>query len=144
MIKFTKEEKEFLETLEEARIATSHDNVPHVKPVSYIFYNNSILIATDYETRTFQNLKTNPNTAISIDIYKSGGHKAICVQGIAEIIENGKEFEKIFKMFYKKFAWVRNDPWKENQAPFLRIKPKTKVSWGIKIINSNKKRNTNK
>jgi hypothetical protein len=47
-------------------------------------------------------------------------------------------------MFYKKFAWVRNDPWKENQAPFLRIKPKTKVSWGIKIINSNKKRNTNK
>lgn len=132
MIKFTNIEKEFLESLEEARIATSHDDIPHVKPVSYIFYDNSILIATDYGTRTFQNLKINPNAALSIDIYKSGAHKAICVQGICEIIETGKEFENIFKMFYKKFAWVRNEPWKENEAPFLKIKPKTKISWGLK------------
>lgn len=132
MNKFTKSEKEFLETLEEARIATSHSDIPHVKPVSYIFHDDSILIATDYETRTYQNLKANPNTAITIDIYKSGGHKAICIQGIAQIIENGDEFKKIFKMFYEKFAWVRNEPWKENEAPFLRIKAKTKVSWGLK------------
>ena len=131
MIKFTEKETEFLESLEEARLATTHDNIPHVKPVSYIYHDNSILIATDYETRTFQNLEKNPMAAITIDIYKSGGHKAVCIQGNVRIIEEGNEFQDIYKMFYDKFAWVRNEPWEENEAPFLKIIPKTKTSWGI-------------
>ena len=132
MIEFSREEEKFLELLEEARIATSHDNIPHVKPVSYVFKDDLIVIATDYDTRTFKNLKINPNIAISIDVYKSGGHKAIIMQGKAEIIEKGEEFKKIYKIFHEKFAWVRREPWSENEAPFLKIHPKTKVSWGIK------------
>ena len=132
MIDFSAIEKEFLFSLEEARIATSHGDIPHVKPVSFIFHNNSILIATDYETRTLKNLRNNPNTAVVIDIYKSGAHKAICIQGKAKIIECGKDFQKIYKMFYEKFAWVRNEPWNENEAPFLQIIPKSKTSWGLK------------
>lgn len=131
MKKFTKNEIEFLESLEEARIATTHDNIPHVKPVSYIYHDNSILIATDYETRTFQNLKKNPNVAISIDVYQSGGHKAVCIQGNVKIIEDGEEFQKIYKMFHERFAWVRKEPWGENEAPFLKVIPKIRVSWGI-------------
>ena len=132
MIEFSNVEQKFLNSLEDARIATSHDDIPHVKPVSFIFHNDSILIATDYDTRTFKNLKNNPNIAVTIDIYKSGGHKAVCIQGESKIIENGEEFKKIYKMFYKKFAWVRNEPWNENEAPFLVIIPKSKVSWGLK------------
>lgn len=132
MIEFSNVEQKFLHSLEDARIATSHDDIPHVKPVSFIFHNDSILIATDYDTRTFKNLKNNPNIAVTIDIYKSGGHKAVCIQGESKIIENGEEFKKIYKMFYKKFAWVRNEPWNENEAPFLVIIPKSKVSWGLK------------
>ncbi len=131
MIEFSNTEKKFLQSLEEARIATSHDDIPHVKPVSFIFYENSILIATDYETRTLKNLKINPNTAITIDVYKSGEHKAVCIQGKSKIIESGKEFQKIYKMFFKKFAWVRNEPWGENEAPFLKITPNVKTSWGL-------------
>ncbi|MCA9811298.1 MAG: pyridoxamine 5'-phosphate oxidase family protein [Nitrosarchaeum sp.] len=129
---FSQNERMFLESLEEARIATAHDNLPHVKPVSYILYENTILIATDYPTRTMRNIMENPNVAITVDIYKLGGHKAVLVQGVAEIIENGEEFKKFYDMFYSKFAWVRKDPWKENEAPFLRIIPKHKVSWGLK------------
>jgi len=132
LIEFSNVEQKFLHSLENARIATSHDDIPHVKPVSFIFHNDSILIATDYDTRTFKNLKNNPNIAVTIDIYKSGGHKAVCIQGESKIIENGEEFKKIYKMFYKKFAWVRNEPWNENEAPFLVIIPKSKVSWGLK------------
>jgi len=131
LTEFTKSEKEFLRSLEEARIATSHDNIPHVKPVSYIFYDDSIMIATDYGTKTFENLKKNSNVAIAIDIYKPKEHKAICIQGTVDIIENGKEFEETYKEFHKRFEWVRNEPWKENEAPFLRIIPKTRVSWGL-------------
>ena len=128
---FNGEETTFLESMEEARIATSHDDIPHVKPVSFVFHNDKIIIATDYDTRTFYNLKNNPNVGIVIDIYKTGGHKAISLQGTIEIIENGTEFLELYDIFYKKFEWVRRDPWKENEAPFLKIIPKHKKSWGL-------------
>ena len=131
MIEFNDKEKKFLNELEEARIATSHDNIPHVKPVSFVFVDNSIIIATDYSTRTYNNIKINSKTGIVIDIYKSGGHKAICIQGAAEIIEAGYDFKKMYGIFYKKFARVRKDPWKENEAPFLKIIPNNKLSWGL-------------
>ena len=132
MIEFNQKEIDFLESLEEARIATSHKDIPHVKPVSFIFHENNILVATDYNTRTFSNIKDNPKTGVVIDIYKSGNHKAICIQGKAEIVENGSEFKKYYDIFHKKFEWVRRDPWDENEAPFLKINPNNKVSWGLK------------
>ena len=131
MIEFKQEEVKFLESLEEARIATAHDDIPHVKPVSFVYHNNTILIATDYNTRTFTNLKSNPHTSIVIDLYKSGGHKAVCIQGKTKVVESGSEFEKFYDMFYEKFEWVRKDPWKENEAPFFNIIPNNKVSWGL-------------
>jgi len=132
LIKFSQKETEFLKELEEARIATSHDNISHVKPVSFIFWKDCILVATDYKTRTFSNIKLNSHTSIVIDIYKSGNHKAICIQGKSEIIEEGLEFKEFYDIFYKKFQWVRKDPWKENEAPFLKIIPNNKISWGLK------------
>ena len=131
MLEFNKKEVEFLELLEEARIDTSHDGIPHVKPVSFVFWKNTILVATDYNTRTFTNIKSNPHTSIVIDIYKSGDHKAVCIQGKAKIVENGSEFKKFYDIFYEKIEWVRREPWKEDEAPFLMIIPNNKVSWGL-------------
>lgn len=131
MIGFNDKEIKFLKKREEARIATSHNDIPHVKPVSFVFVDNSIVVATDYNTRTFNNIKLNSKMGIVIDIYKSGEHKAICIQGDVKIIETGSGFKMLYDIFYEKFAWVKNDPWKENEAPFLKIIPKNKVSWGL-------------
>jgi nitroimidazol reductase NimA-like FMN-containing flavoprotein (pyridoxamine 5'-phosphate oxidase superfamily) len=129
--KFSQKETEFLGSLEEARIATAHDSIPHVKPVSFVFNDDAIIVATDYKTRTYTNIKSNPNVGIVIDIYKSGGHKAVCIQGKADIVENGPEFKKFYDIFHQKFDWVRNDPWRENEAPFLKIIPNSKTNWGL-------------
>ena len=131
LVEFTKNEINFLQTLEEARLATCHDDIPHVKPVSFIFHKDSIFVATDYDTRSYKNLKKNPKAGITIDVYKSGAHQAVCIQGNVTILEKGKEFEEIYQLFFRKFQWVRNDPWKEEEAPFLKITPANKVSWGI-------------
>jgi nitroimidazol reductase NimA-like FMN-containing flavoprotein (pyridoxamine 5'-phosphate oxidase superfamily) len=131
LLKFTQKEISYLFSLEEARLATCHDNIPHVKPVSYIFYQDSIVVATDYETRTFQNIKKNPRVGLVIDLYQPAEHKAVCIQGSVAIIEKGDEFDEIYQIFYKKFKWVRDDPWKEQEAPFLKIIPTNKTSWGI-------------
>ena len=131
-MEFTKSEEEFLQSIEDARIATSHADIPHVKPVSFIYHDNIIFIATDYKTRTFKNIKINPKASLVIDVYESGKHKAVCIQGKVEILEKGQEFIQIYKIFEKKFAWVKNEPWKENEAPFLKSISTNKISWGLK------------
>ncbi len=128
---FTLNERKFLQSIEEARFATIGKSLPHVKPVSFIFEDDAFYIATDYKTRTYKNIKQNPLAAISIDIYKPGGHKAILAQGQVKTIEKGQEFKKIYEMFFKKFEWVRRDPWGEQEAPFLKLAPTTKTSWGL-------------
>ena len=131
MASFSQKEIGFLQDMEECRVATSHDDMPHVKPVSYIYENETILIATDYDTRMYKNLLENPNVAVSIDIYKNKDHKAVCLQGKVQIIECGDEFLKIYKKFHEKFEWVQTQPWKENEAPFIKIMPFSKSSWGL-------------
>lgn len=128
-MKFTEKEKSFLGSIEEARFATVNDAMPHVKPVSFVFLDDAFYIATDYSTRTYKNVKKNPNAAISVDIYKPGAHKAVLAQGKIEIIESGPGFKKIYDVFFEKFEWVRKDPWKENEAPFLKLIPIKKTSW---------------
>ncbi len=132
MISFTKSEEEYLYSMEECRVATSHDGIPHVKPVSYIFEDGLFLIGTDYETRMYKNVLANPHAAITIDVYRHGGHKAVLVQAKAAIVEDGDEFTRIFKKFHAKFEWVRNEPWDEKEAPFIVLTPFSKTSWGLK------------
>jgi len=131
MVSFSQKEIEFLQNMEQCRVATSHDNIPHVKPVSYIYENETVLIATDYDTRMYKNLLKNSKAAVSIDIYKNKGHKAVCLQGKVLIIENGEEFSRIYKKFHEKFEWVRDQPWEENEAAFIKIVPFSKSSWGL-------------
>ena len=131
MITFSDVETQFLKSMEECRIATTNGVIPHVKPVSYIFENGKFYLATDYDTRTFKNLKENPRIALVVDIYKHEGHKAVSIQGSVKIIENGDEFQTTYIKFHEKFEWVRKESWNENEAPFIVIEPKTKVSWGL-------------
>jgi len=132
MVKFTKKELKFLKSMEACRMGTAHSNIPHVKPVSYIFDSDHFYIAVDYDTRAYKNLEENPRISLSIDIYDpKKGHKAVVIQGKATIIEKGKEFGQIFKKFYKKFKWVQENPWEEGESPFLKITPLVKTSWGL-------------
>ena len=131
MLEYSSNEIKFLQSREGARLSTCHDDISHVKPVSYIFYNGAIFVATDYETRSFQNIKKNPRVGFVADVYNPGGHKAVCLQGKVTVIDEGEEFGEIYKLFYEKFKWVRDDPWQEKEAPFLKIATTNKTSWGL-------------
>ena len=132
MVRFTGGEVDFLMQNEACRVATCHDNIPHVVPVSYVFEDGVFYFATDLETRKLENIRANSRVALSVDVYSSKGNRAVCVQGRAELIERGREFARLYKIFEKKFAWVRHDPWKEGEAPFVRVVPTNKASWGTK------------
>ncbi len=131
-MRFTKAERQFLSSNEAARVATCHDGIPHVVPVSYYFEDGFFYFATDLETRKLHNIKSTGRAALAIDEYSSVGNKAVCIQGTTEIIEGGSEFTRLYQIFQEKFKWVRQDPWKEGEAPFIKVIPTGKASWGIK------------
>lgn len=131
--RFSKAEKRFLKRNELCRVATSHNDIPHVTPVNFIFNGSAFYFATDYDSRKYRNLEKNKNVGLVVDIYESPmDNKAVVVQGTAEIIEKGSEFKKLYGAFYKKFEWVRQDPWGEEEAPFIKVRPLHKASWGLK------------
>ena len=52
-----------------------------------------------------------------VDVYNSSvDNKAVIIQGVVEFIEKRREFQKLYDIFYEKFDWVREDPWKEGEA----------------------------
>ncbi|HEX9317404.1 MAG TPA: pyridoxamine 5'-phosphate oxidase family protein [Nitrososphaeraceae archaeon] len=131
-IKFNAKEVDFLLKNEGCRVATvSPNNTPHIAPVSYIFEEGDFYFATDYITRKYKNLKQNPNVALAVDVYSSISNRAIIIHGKANFIEHGRKFQKLYKTFHRKFEWVRIDPWKEEEAPFVKVKPYKKISWGF-------------
>lgn len=131
MVVFTKEEIRFLNENEVCRLATSSKDAPHVVPVCYIFENGNFYIFTDYSTKKFKNIKENPRVSVVVDVYRQPSNKAVFIQGSATIIEKGKEYKEVYEKFYKKFYWVKADPWEEGEAPLLKVKPEKKVSWGF-------------
>ena len=127
---FSRAELGFLKKNEVCRLATvSITGAPHVVPVCFIFHEGSFYIATDYETRKYKNILKNPKVALVIDVYRP--NRGISIEGEAEILERGEEFKRVYELFHAKFDWVRKDPWGEGEAPFLKIEPVKKVSWGL-------------
>lgn len=130
VVEFTSSEKRFLEVHEVCRLATVHQDCrPHVVPVDYIFHEGFFYIASDYDSRKIKNIQTNNKVALVVDTYRP--NRAVMVEGEAFLLERGLEFKKIYEIFYKRFSWVRQDPWNEGEAPFITIKPVRKVSWGL-------------
>ena len=131
-VRITQKEHKFLLENEVCRVATFHNNILHVVPVAYMYDNGTIVFATDYGTRKYRNLEANKSISVVVDIYNpSGENKAIVFQGKAIILEKGVEFRRLYKLFDAKFEWVRKDPWKEGEAPFVRVNAFNKVSWGL-------------
>jgi nitroimidazol reductase NimA-like FMN-containing flavoprotein (pyridoxamine 5'-phosphate oxidase superfamily) len=129
-IKFTEKEVHFLEQNEMCRFASaSKKGEPHVVPVSYVWQDNHAYIVTDYHTRKLKNLRENPHAALLVDT--SGTQKLLLLSGPVEIIEKGEEYRRLYKLFYSKLDWVKRDPWKEGEAPFIKISPTFKTGWGL-------------
>jgi uncharacterized protein len=130
-VKFSETEVQFLEQNELCRFATASKNgEPHVVPVSYVFHDGSPYIVTDYGTRKLKNLRENPHAAILVDT--AGTQKLLLISGPVAIVEKGEEYRKLYKIFHAKLDWVRRDPWKEGEAPFVRINPTFKAGWGLR------------
>lgn len=134
VLEMSVEELNFIANNECCRLATCFRDRPHVVPVSYIFTDGYFYISTDYGTKKLFNIKNNPFVSLVVDIYTPSNHKGIVICGSVTLVEKGDCFKKIYEMFFKRFEWVKNNPWSEGESPFLKISPDTKASWGLNKI----------
>jgi len=130
-VKLSAKEIDFLKSNELCRFATaSRKGEPHVVPVSYVWDQDYAFIVTDYGTRKLKNLRENPHAAVLVD--SGGTQKLLLISGPVEIIEKGEEYRRLYRLFYLKLSWVKRDPWKEGEAPFIKVIPSFKAGWGLK------------
>ena len=129
-LKFTDKEVQFLEQNELCRLATaSKKGELHIVPVSYVWRDGIAYVVTDYGTRKLRNLRENPHAALLIDT--NATRKAVMISGTTQLIEKGEEYRRIYKLFHSRLDWVKRDPWKEGEAPFVKITPTFKTNWGV-------------
>lgn len=130
MIALSKKEIEFLKTNELCRIATvSKDCMPHVTPVVYAMDVENVIIAIDYGTKKFANLKENQNVSLVVDTYRPNA--GLVVQGKCQIFERGAEYVRLLKILFDRFEFYRNNPWGEGESPILKVVPSKSASWGL-------------
>jgi uncharacterized protein len=129
-VKFTDGEVKFLTENDMCRLGTaSSKGEPHIVPVSFIWHEGHAYVVTDYKTRKLRNLRENPHAAVLVD--RPSTRPGILISGPVQLIEKGEEYRDVYDMFHKRLSWVRRDPWKEGEAPFVKITPNFKASWGL-------------
>jgi nitroimidazol reductase NimA-like FMN-containing flavoprotein (pyridoxamine 5'-phosphate oxidase superfamily) len=123
-------ELKFLRSRVLGRLATaSRDLQPHVVPVVYAADGEDVIVAVDYGTKKLKNLRENQKVALIVDDYRP--NRGLMIQGESEILEKGKEYLRLQKLLYDKFEFYRDEPWKEGEAPILKIRPRKSASWGV-------------
>ena len=133
-MKWTKAEREFLETARVARLATvAADGMPHSVPVCPLGENGRFFLGTDRETAKVRNVLAHPLVALAFDDYTEDRRhlRGVLVQGEARVIA-GRAFGAVRARLYRKFSqYEAIAPLTDRDSVALEIKPRRKVSWGF-------------
>ena len=131
MVEFSDKEIEFIKKKPDCRVATvSEKGWPQVTAVVHVFDNGIIYFITERTTKKFQNLKKNDKIAVIIDTYDRSP-KSLNIQGRAEIIEEGAEYERAAELLIKRHEYYQVNGVARGEDVVIRIRPVRKASSGI-------------
>lgn len=116
-----------------ARLATHGDQGRiHLVPVCYAYDGKDIFVGTSLDSKKVKNVRRNSSVAFVVDFYVEDWSKlkGVMIQGRAEVIERGKEFEEAKKLLYEKYPqYEATAPIEEGESAIIKIKPEKVVSW---------------
>src|SRR5262245_33310719 len=105
-MKLSAKEKEFVECLRVARVATlSSDGAPHNVPVCPMLEKNKIYFGTGKTAKKVRNIQANPGVTVVFDEYSEAWAylRGVMFQGKARIVKAG-EFRNLRKKIYAKYS----------------------------------------
>jgi PPOX class probable F420-dependent enzyme len=133
-MKWTRAEREFLETARVARLATvAPDGAPHAVPICPFFEKGLFYLGSDRETAKVRHIRANPRVALIFDDYTEDWRhlRGVLVEGEAQLID-GRAFRSARARLYRKYSQYEEiAPLTDREAIALEITPRRKVSWGF-------------
>lgn len=133
-MKLTKTEKNFLQYLRVARVATvDSDGVPHNVPVCPLFDKDKIYFGTGRKAKKVRNIAGNPSVTVVFDEYTEAWSflRGMMVQGKGRVV-NKTEFQELRKKIYSKFSQYESDaPLGDRDSVIVEVTPDRKFSWGL-------------
>ena len=120
-----------------ARLATVHNDRPHVTPIWYAWDGNSIWMETHPKYLKVRNLEKNPNCALTIDCAQGGLRiKGVIMEGVAELIDQPEDLvmgivRQIYIRYMGEESLVASTPKQMYDGPHVLIKlaPEKIISW---------------
>jgi nitroimidazol reductase NimA-like FMN-containing flavoprotein (pyridoxamine 5'-phosphate oxidase superfamily) len=133
-MKWTKAEREFVDTARVARLATTGPHgQPHCVPICPLLMNGKLYLGTDADTAKVRHVTAQPRVALVFDDYtEDWGHlRGLLVEGEARVVR-GRTFRAVRAKLYRKFLqYQAQAPLSDREAVALEITPRRKVSWGF-------------
>ncbi len=131
MVYFMKKEVAFIQNEEVARVSTiSPLGWSQTTPILHVFDGTNFYFVTEFDTKKYKNLKLNNRISLVVDKY-ARTPQGISVQGTAEILEEGDAFLYAYDLLVKRHEYHKANPFKEREAPIIKITPVRKASWDI-------------
>lgn len=125
-MKFSKGEEEFLRKHDQCALATLLNGSPHVVPVTYLFFDNTVWIRLARGSRKHKNIvKTN---RVAIVVYTHHPDRGVMIRGRAQFVTSKVELSRIDHEYH--FHHKRTD----NENPFIKIVPTQKASWSDRRV----------
>lgn len=133
-MKWTKPEREFLETARVARLATvAADGAAHAVPICPLFEKGVFYLGTEGGTAKVRHIRANPHVALVLDDYTEDWRhlRGVLVEGEARVV-TGRAFRRVRARLYRKFPqYPAMAPLTDRKAVAVEITPRRKVSWGF-------------
>ncbi|MGH7909798.1 MAG: TIGR03668 family PPOX class F420-dependent oxidoreductase [Thermodesulfobacteriota bacterium] len=141
MLKPTDKEIEFIKSHRVARMATVDGlGRPLVVPICYYFDGRFIYTPIDKkpkrasprELKRVRNIIENPNVSLVIDEYYEDWTKLyyVIINGRAEIIESGEEYQNSLRLLSEKYHQYRDMKLSGLNLPVIKIILERIISWG--------------
>lgn len=134
MRKWTRVEREFVETARVARLATvAPGGMPHAVPVCPLFEEGRLYVCTDRATAKVRHILAHPQVALVFDDYTEDWNhlRGVLVEGEAKLT-GARVFRAVRAALYRKFQqYERIAPLRDRAAVAPEITPRRKVSWGF-------------
>ena len=131
----SKSDVSFIQQLPICRLATATtDCEPVVRPVWPVYDGVFVYIASDPDTPKLEHIEANPQVSVVFDDYDKNNWsnvKGIRVQGEAEILWKGEEYEYAHSLLMEKYPEYRTEEggWKEGEVPIIKITPTSFGKW---------------